>query len=382
MNYVAAALIIMLYDGCPAIKPRDACTTKSAAKLPQSPLTHSTLALPTVEDVYWIMAALTKYYACDQLWRPGVPGLRLLAFQLSHLVKQHIPTLHAHFGRIGLHTEVLAAQWLLPLLSMTLPFSSMSRVWDLFFAEGWRHLFRVSLAVLTALQPRLLEMDLSDVTNHFRRWKELCVEHHTAATATATAAATSASDTDDTGASQAPARRKSHRVHDDDDGFWVIEDQALLLQLAAQVPVSTAQLMQLEREYALSVIRARLDITKNASTEGSVIDITRTLHQKYLTPVCLPALRLPAAREFYSFPLLPPSATAEHVGPWAPADAPAPTASHTATSPTPSADAAAPAAPLHERLTVSWLRQTSRTRLPVTARLSLFPRRCVPSLKL
>lgn len=242
-----------------------------------------------MEDVYWIMAALTKYYACDQLWRPGVPGLRLLAFQLSHLVKQHIPTLHAHFGRIGLHTEVLAAQWLLPLLSMTLPFSSMSRVWDLFFAEGWRHLFRVSLAVLTALQPRLLEMDLSDVTNHFRRWKELCVEHHTAATATATAAAaTSASDTDDTGASQAPARRNSHRVHDDDDGFWVIEDQALLLQLAAQVPVSTAQLMQLEREYALSVIRARLDITKNASTEGTVIDITRTLHQDNLTPVCLP----------------------------------------------------------------------------------------------
>ena len=119
-------------------------------------------------------------------------------------MKSLLPRLWRHFQDIGLSFEVLAAQWLLPLMSITLPFATLARVWELFFAEvrpvlrllvtityerrhvvwcvwhwqGWKLLFRVTVALFAALEPRFLELDVSDMTKFFRKWKQLCAEQH------------------------------------------------------------------------------------------------------------------------------------------------------------------------------------------------------------
>lgn len=69
------------------------------------------------------------------------PVCRLIGYQLDRLLKSLLPRLWRHFQDVGLSFEVLAAQWLLPLMSITLPFPTLARIWELFFAEvrGRRH---------------------------------------------------------------------------------------------------------------------------------------------------------------------------------------------------------------------------------------------------
>ena len=116
MNYIAASFMVLYNARGGVVHP-------------------GRLRPDTGEVVYWLMTALARKYACDQLWRRGVPRLRLIAFQLSRLLRQFRPRLWRHFQDVGLSMEVLAAQWLLPLMSITLPFETLARVWELFFAE-------------------------------------------------------------------------------------------------------------------------------------------------------------------------------------------------------------------------------------------------------
>ena len=67
--------------------------------------------------------------------QPLCGDARLIGYQLDRLLKSLLPRLWRHFQDVGLSFEVLAAQWLLPLMSITLPFPTLARIWELFFAE-------------------------------------------------------------------------------------------------------------------------------------------------------------------------------------------------------------------------------------------------------
>ena len=100
---------------------------------------------------------------CDRLgladvWRSGLPRLRLLGATLSDLTRRHLPLVHDKMERMSsagggaLSWELLAAQWLLPLGATILPPASLARVWDLMYAQGsWKGLFRTLLALLLPL---------------------------------------------------------------------------------------------------------------------------------------------------------------------------------------------------------------------------------------
>lgn len=78
---------------------------------------------------------------------------RLIGFQLSRLLRKSLPRLWRHFQNVGLSFEVLAAQWMLPLMSITLPFHTLARVWELFFAEVRGASFQVGWLVCIVSHP-------------------------------------------------------------------------------------------------------------------------------------------------------------------------------------------------------------------------------------
>ena len=60
---------------------------------------------------------------------------RLLGHQLSLVLRKALPQVHAHLLEAGMSFDMLAAQWLLPLLSTSLTMPCLARVWDLFLTE-------------------------------------------------------------------------------------------------------------------------------------------------------------------------------------------------------------------------------------------------------
>lgn len=107
----------------------------------------STLQLCTV--------LMSSPYALAEVWKPGLPRLKLLLYQLEELLKLKLPTLAQHFQDIDLPLEVLVAPWILTLFTQLvsciqtqIPANVLVRIWDLFVVRGWKAVLAVSLSIL------------------------------------------------------------------------------------------------------------------------------------------------------------------------------------------------------------------------------------------
>lgn len=49
-------------------------------------------------------------------------------------------------------------QWFVTLFARVLPAPSVYRIWDIFFVDGWKMVFRVALAITAFIRPHILEM--------------------------------------------------------------------------------------------------------------------------------------------------------------------------------------------------------------------------------
>lgn len=103
-----------------------------------------------------------------ELWRPGMPQLKLRVFQFDHLLGQHMPKLRKHFRNIGMAPDVLASQWFFTLFAYALPAHWLPRVWDVVFADGWKAMMRFALGRLALSADELLGYGLEDMGKYMR----------------------------------------------------------------------------------------------------------------------------------------------------------------------------------------------------------------------
>eukprot|EP00948_MAST-09A_sp_MAST-9A-sp1_P001595 g1595.t1 len=67
------------------------------------------------------------------IWRPGVPKLKLRVWQMDTLIRKRLPRLRSHFRQLNLAPDFFVSQWFLTLFSYNLPFLSLWRLYDVFF---------------------------------------------------------------------------------------------------------------------------------------------------------------------------------------------------------------------------------------------------------
>lgn len=127
--------------------------------------------------VFWLLSALCErgqLRALDnglelrELWRPGMPQLKLRVYQLDKLLSKHAPKARSHLRSIGLAPDVLASQWFFTLFAYAVPPDWLPRIWDLVFADGWKALMRLALARIVLATPDLLAAGLEDAGKHLR----------------------------------------------------------------------------------------------------------------------------------------------------------------------------------------------------------------------
>jgi len=160
MNYVAAMLLMAA-----SVAPDDDCSGEF------KPRRRSTQSVEEDEIQREIVAfALMCGFVCNldmrELWRPGVPQLKLRIFQFDRLLQQLNPSLSSHFKHIGVTPDFFASQWFLTLLSYNLKFRDLVRVWDVLLTDGWKTVFRVGIAVLGRM--KLKDKPLEDLGKFFK----------------------------------------------------------------------------------------------------------------------------------------------------------------------------------------------------------------------
>jgi hypothetical protein len=83
------------------------------------------------------------------------------------LVKIRFPAVGAHLEKASLVPEAYAQKWFVGLCVHTMPFATLVKVFEAFLSEGYMFLFKLSLAIVEALQERIVATNTGEVNKLF-----------------------------------------------------------------------------------------------------------------------------------------------------------------------------------------------------------------------
>jgi hypothetical protein len=114
----------------------------------------------TEEEAFWCFHSMmhSEVYRLRELYRPGFPMLQMFFYQLKRLIKRQVPKVSAHLEDLGVDMSFFAAQWFLTIFVYHFSFRAVLRVWDIFFCEGWKIVFRVAICLLKWEEQELLAL--------------------------------------------------------------------------------------------------------------------------------------------------------------------------------------------------------------------------------
>ncbi|GLC36589.1 hypothetical protein PLESTB_000165100 [Pleodorina starrii] len=111
------------------------------------------------ERTFWLLAALVENICYQGSFGHNLSGCHVEMKTLQELVDAKMPRLGAHMKALGCDMSLIATNWFLTLYCVSMPAESACRVLDSLFYEGAKILFRVALALLKTLEPKLLQFD-------------------------------------------------------------------------------------------------------------------------------------------------------------------------------------------------------------------------------
>ncbi|OAD73610.1 hypothetical protein PHYBLDRAFT_168049 [Phycomyces blakesleeanus NRRL 1555(-)] len=107
------------------------------------------------EDTFYLMVATLDRYM-NGYFTPTLSQLRIDAYIIGQLLHDHLPKLAQHLEANDIMPIMYIAQWFLTAFTMALPWQSVLRVWDVFYFEGVKVFYRISLAILEISKDYLL----------------------------------------------------------------------------------------------------------------------------------------------------------------------------------------------------------------------------------
>lgn len=120
------------------------------------------------EDTFWLLKHLVENVA-SLYHTNSMYGLQRDIHVISELVRLREPLINEKVNELGIPWAVILTKWLICLFSEVLPVETVLRIWDVMFAEGYKIIFRVSLAVISTLKQDIMEcMDISIIADLFR----------------------------------------------------------------------------------------------------------------------------------------------------------------------------------------------------------------------
>ncbi|KAM8962099.1 TBC1 domain family member 10A [Pelodytes ibericus] len=113
----------------------------------QAPIAAVLLMHMPAEQAFWCLVQICEKYL------PGYYSEKLEAIQLDgrilfSLLRKVSPVAYKHLNKQKIDPILYMTEWFMCAFSRTLPWSCVLRVWDMFFCEGVKIIFRVALVLL------------------------------------------------------------------------------------------------------------------------------------------------------------------------------------------------------------------------------------------
>mmetsp|Transcript_9912 Transcript_9912/g.1468 ORF Transcript_9912/g.1468 Transcript_9912/m.1468 type:complete len:84 (+) Transcript_9912:577-828(+) len=82
---------------------------------------------------------------------------------MIHFIRILAPRLHSHFRSVGVTPGMLFSRWLLTFYTNYFPMQTLLYVWDSIIIQGWKAIYKISIALLRELEPILITMELDEI---------------------------------------------------------------------------------------------------------------------------------------------------------------------------------------------------------------------------
>ena len=109
------------------------------------------------ESSFFMLHSLMKKYELEGFYLPGFPELKKTFYILLNLEKKFIPKIYELFKKEGMIPSMYASEWFICLFSRNLEFNGLVRIFDVFILEGYKVIYRFSLAFLKLKENEFLK---------------------------------------------------------------------------------------------------------------------------------------------------------------------------------------------------------------------------------
>ncbi|CAH8441575.1 unnamed protein product [Schistosoma turkestanicum] len=116
----------------------------------QAPIAAALLIHMPEEDAFWTFVCLCNRYMTDY-FKSGLVRVKIELNMLFELVKKYQPDIYYHMVKCNTEPAYFAIDWFMCLYTRNLPWSTVLRIWDMFFFEGVKVIFRIALSIIQLL---------------------------------------------------------------------------------------------------------------------------------------------------------------------------------------------------------------------------------------
>lgn len=113
----------------------------------QGPVAAVLLMHMPAEDAFWCFVQICELYV-PGYYSPGLEAVQLDGQVLFSLLRKVSVVAYKHLKKHEVDPLLYMTEWFMCLFSRTLPWATVLRVWDMFFSEGVKVIFRVALVLL------------------------------------------------------------------------------------------------------------------------------------------------------------------------------------------------------------------------------------------
>lgn len=111
------------------------------------------------EEAFWMFVVILEEILPADYYNPKLKGMRTDVKVLDSLIEFYLPKIHRKFSEIGMDIAAFASKWFMTLFVDVFPLETSLRVWDIFFYEGSKTLFRVALGFLKKNENAILKFN-------------------------------------------------------------------------------------------------------------------------------------------------------------------------------------------------------------------------------
>ncbi|XP_072128147.1 TBC1 domain family member 10B-like [Mobula birostris] len=116
----------------------------------QAPVAAVLLMHMPAEQAFWCLVQICEKYL-PGYYSAGLEAIQLDGEVLSALLRRVSPLAYRHLKKHKIDPILYMTEWFMCIFARTLPWSSVLRVWDMFFCDGVKIIFKVGLVLLKHL---------------------------------------------------------------------------------------------------------------------------------------------------------------------------------------------------------------------------------------